>query len=184
MFNQSDEITPNYADEIPSSNERQFCLKMIIKLITLCESLVDQFVRLNNNIINIPSVLYYRPMHALILLVRLRLILKFQNFKDIEIDVESYFTKVSRVINDNLMKNSLVCSKMKVVLNKIEKWLILSQKYIKSDSVENNGPMNFDVVKIIFQNKDKEIENLDVPKSHNESPIKQTLPLSHKIRHL
>ena len=43
-------------------------------------------------------------MHALILLVRLRLILKFQNFKDIEIDVESYFTKVSRVINDNLMK--------------------------------------------------------------------------------
>lgn len=172
VFNQSDEITPNYADEIPSSNERQFCLKMIIKLITLCESLVDQFVRLNNNIINIPSVLYYRPMHALILLVRLRLILKFQNFKDIEIDVESYFTKVSRVINDNLMKNSLVCSKMKVVLNKIEKWLILSQKYIKSDSVENNGPMNFDVVKIIFQNKDKEIENLDVPKSHNESPIK------------
>ena len=74
VFNQSDEITPNYA-EIISSNERQFCLKMIIKLITLCESLVDQFVRLNNNIINIPSVLYYRPMHALILLVRLRLIL-------------------------------------------------------------------------------------------------------------
>ena len=27
VFNQSDEITPNYANEIPSSNERQFCLK-------------------------------------------------------------------------------------------------------------------------------------------------------------
>ena len=76
---------------------------MIIKLITLCESLVDQFVRLNNNIINIPSVLYYRPIR-LNLASKIKTNLKFQNFKDIEIDVESYFTKVSRVINDNLMK--------------------------------------------------------------------------------
>lgn len=183
VFNHPDQLTQDYTLKMPSSNERELCLQMIIKLIILCENLVDEFVKLNEQIINFPSVLYYRPMHALILLVRLRLILKSQNFDDIEIDVESYFSKVSKVINDNLRKNSLVCSKMKVVLNKIEKWLNLSQKFSKLDSVEKDGPINFDVVKIITQNKDKEIENLDVPKSsHTESPIRgQTTTESHDL---
>ena len=103
--------------------------------------------------------------------------------------MEQFFNIVGKVVDKNLAQNSLVCSQMKVILNKIEKWLIISQKYeattgdntttttnnnnnnsngnsYSEKSDKNNGKIkkSDDVVEIIKFNRDKEIENLDIPK--------------------
>lgn len=92
--------------------------------------------------------------------------------------MEQFFNIVGKVVDKNLAQNSLVCSQMKVILNKIEKWLIISQKYEaatgnntnssnnndKSDKNNGKSKNPNDVVEIIKCNRDKEIENLDIPK--------------------
>ncbi|KAK6874127.1 hypothetical protein K6H11_001771 [Candida tropicalis] len=184
--NTSNEIHENFLEK---SQEKELFLEFIVKLITNCELLIDEFVNLNESTKNFPTVLYFRPLHALILLVRLRLVLKSQKINDLNINVEQFFNIVGKVVDKNLAQNSLVCSQMKVILNKIEKWLIISQKYeattgdntttttnnnnnnsngnsYSEKSDKNNGKIkkSDDVVEIIKFNRDKEIENLDIPK--------------------
>ena len=172
--NTSNEIHENFLEK---SQEKELFLEFIVKLITNCELLIDEFVNLNESTKNFPTVLYFRPLHALILLVRLRLVLKSQKINDLNINVEQFFNIVGKVVDKNLAQNSLVCSQMKVILNKIEKWLIISQKYEATTSNNNSSNNNDksdtnngkskkpnDVVEIIKFNRDKEIENLDIPK--------------------
>ncbi|KAK6198537.1 uncharacterized protein RJT21DRAFT_108575 [Scheffersomyces amazonensis] len=169
--------------EVPTSkplslfqnNERELCLQHIIKLIKICENLIDFFVKLNSEqTVNYPTVLYYRPMHALILLVRLRLVLKSQRFQSmhvniLEIDVEDYFSKVAEIIIENEKTyKSEVCAKMKIILNKIERWMKVSNAYKIRDNGSNND-INLDLVKLISMSKDQEIESLSMPKDFEVS---------------
>lgn len=166
---------------LEKSHEKELFLEFIVKLITNCELLIDEFVNLNEKTQNFPTVLYFRPLHALLLLVRLRLVLKSQKINDLNINVELLFDIVGQVVDKNLARNSLVCSQMKVILNKIEKWLKISQKYNATTNngydKDNNiidkngtndkqggGQKSSDVVEIINSHRDKEIENLDIPK--------------------
>ncbi|RCK66020.1 hypothetical protein Cantr_01680 [Candida viswanathii] len=183
----------HYENFLVKSDEKELFLEFIVKLITNCELLIDEFVNLNETTKNFPTVLYFRPLHALILLVRLRLVLKSQKINDLNINVELFFNIVNEVIESNLRLNSLVCSQMKVILTKIEKWLKISQKYDASmsnhttdASTNENGNKNggrrgadkgkrkSDVVEIINSHRDKEIENLDIPKIEDDEDEEPT----------
>ncbi|KAK6461277.1 hypothetical protein DFJ63DRAFT_320621 [Scheffersomyces coipomensis] len=164
-----------------SNNELEICLQHIIKLIKICESLVDFFVKLNSKqTVNYPTVLYYRPMHALILMVRLRLVLKSQKFlsmhvSTLEINVEGYFNKVSEIIIENeKIYNSEVCVKMKIILNKIERWMKVSNIYKARGTNGASNDINLDLVKLISMSKDQEIESLDLPKDYDDASKRKT----------
>ncbi|KAK6453944.1 uncharacterized protein RJT20DRAFT_146923 [Scheffersomyces xylosifermentans] len=172
----------NEKDILFQNSEVELCLQNIIKLLSICENLINCFVELNSEqTVNYPTVLYFRPMHALILLVRLRLVLKSKNFSNVEsindiihdMEVEKYFEKVSKIIVDNQkVYNSVVCDKMMIILNKIEKWMKVSSAYNNATRVSTNGTsgdINLDLVKLISMSKDQEIESLDVPKDYEDN---------------
>ena len=91
-------------------NEVEDCLHNIIKLLNICGNLMKCFMKLNSeHTVNYPTVLYYRPMHSLTLLVRLKLVLKSSRFANVEgiadvikdIDIEKYFADISKIIVEN-----------------------------------------------------------------------------------
>ncbi|KAL6449680.1 pbcR Transcription factor pbcR [Candida maltosa Xu316] len=164
--------------EIFNSNQRELFLELIIKTNSFCTTVIELFITLNNQTINFPTVYYFRPLHALMLLIRLRLILKFLKMDDFKIEVESLFDKMTKLIDENIAKGSLVGSRIKIITTKIEKWMQLSQRY-KFDTNKQGLNTNFhssDVVKIIIHNRNKEIENLDVPKSTMDSNPSSPVP--------
>ncbi|CUM63502.1 uncharacterized protein PRCAT00001078001 [Priceomyces carsonii] len=152
-------------------------LQHISKLIKICENLLNSFIILNmEETINYPSFFYYRPLHALILLIRLRLLLKSQIFKkgfpsnnpeDLKISVEQYFHEISKIFEKNEFEFKLLaCSQMSSILSKIYKWMIFSESY--------NAPLNaykdnLNLVNLMNMSKDQEIENLEVPKELNDT---------------
>ncbi|KAG7663797.1 uncharacterized protein J8A68_002657 [[Candida] subhashii] len=168
-------INSKAKDMILDSNVEASCLGNINKLITIWEELLADFTKLNQaENVNYPTTLYYKPFHALILLIRLRISLKSHNFVNLdksvlEIDIESYFDKISTIINNNITEHgSLVCTQMVSLLAKIEKWMKLSKLYATS----TDGSLN-DLANIIAMNKGKEIETLEVPKTLLDAPSRR-----------
>lgn len=160
-------------------NEVEDCLHNIIKLLNICGNLMKCFMKLNSeHTVNYPTVLYYRPMHSLTLLVRLKLVLKSSRFANVEgiadvikdIDIEKYFADISKIIVENQkVYNSVVCSKMMIILNKIEKWMKVSSAYNFNQKPTNGtSDLSLDLVKLISMSKDQEIESLDPPKDFLE----------------
>lgn len=151
-------------------------IQYIVKLIKICENLLISFITLGQErTINLPTFFFYRPMHSLILLIKLRILInssgltkrtQLVNPDDLFIDAEFYFDAVSSLIHDSQQKfSSIVCSRMSIILSRIEKWMQLSNgkkshKPSKSEKTEDNESSN--LVNLI--DTSKEIENLRAPK--------------------
>lgn len=154
------------------STEKELFLQLVFKLVESCENMINTFVNLNQETINFPTVLYYRPMTALVTMIKVRLALKAKMDntdeaigEDVDIDIEKYFATISKLISVNLNTyNLVVCEKMSFILTKIEKWMKVSKIYkLKTDKPEHN-----DLVHIISKSNNKEIESLSVPKVYEE----------------
>lgn len=156
-------------------------LQHVVKLVNICECLLSSFIEMHTqHTINCPTFFYYRPLHALILLIRLRLLLKSQNFEtdtnldDITITVEHYYEKVSGVIEATKARlNVDLRSRMSVILQKISKWMELSSKYKGRSDGKNLNEAKADFVKLTGMSKFIEIEGLKPPKEDGENAHKK-----------
>lgn len=175
-----------------SEGEREAFIESIIKLNTTCGKLVNSFLEMSTDqSIVYPGYLIYRPLHAIILMVRLKLLINSQTlneekkyFKpgDLDINVEVYYDLISKFVKDKNKKfNSAARSKMNILLNKISKWM----KH--SNINENKEKMNPLVINLIDMNRDQEIEKLGLPKEDNDvaSPkIIQPSDVIHSPKHV
>ncbi|EGV66627.1 hypothetical protein CANTEDRAFT_117729 [Yamadazyma tenuis ATCC 10573] len=151
-------------------------VQYIVKLIKLCENLLKSFIILGQErTINLPTFFFYRPMHSLILLIKLRILINSSNLtkwspmiepEDLKINAEVYFEGVHKLIHESQHKySSIVCSRMAIILSRIEKWMHLStgkrssQPSRSQDQVQSE---NSNLVRMI--DTSKEIENLRDPK--------------------
>lgn len=182
-------IQPTDSNTTFQNAEREICLQHIFKLVHTCENMINTFVKLNHKTINFPTVLYYRPMNALVTLIKLRLALKSLKFKidddvtspelageistKFEINIEYYYELVYKLITENVKNyNLVVCENMTFILNNIEKWMKVSRVYNERIGKENGQ----DLVHLINRSNNKEIETLSVPKIYEESAEVPTLP--------
>lgn len=157
-------------------------IQYIIKLIKICENLLQAFIILGEErTINLPTFFFYRPMHALILLIKLRILINslelsrkdlFIDPLDLEIDAESYYESVYNIIHESQHKYSLiVCLRMSIILSRIEKWMLLSKGKGNKPRVPSDDPViareGSALVNMI--DTSKEIENLRAPKEDDDS---------------
>lgn len=149
-------------------------IQYIVKLIKICENLLNSFITLGRErTINLPTFFFYRPMHSLILLIKLRILINSSglskrtsliNPEDLSIDAESYFNAVSSLIHHSQQKfSSIVCSRMSIILSRIEKWMQLSNGK-KSDQPSRNEKNEESSNLVSLIDTSKEIENLRAPK--------------------
>lgn len=157
-------------------------LQHIAKLIKACENILKTFIKINLETINFPTFIYYRAMHALILLVRLQLLIKShsslltEDRRDLEINVEYYFEEVSKIISKGQSEKDLVsCLKMSFILSKINNWLKLStnfrsqNNYVPQTLKSGKTDANANFIKLTDMSKDQEIENLEPPRPELEN---------------
>ena len=69
-------------------------MQTLLRLVKASEKVIQSFMALCKQTPNFPTFFYYRPMHALVALIRARLLVKTQAL-DVDIDVESNFEAVS-----------------------------------------------------------------------------------------
>lgn len=151
-------------------------LQHIGKLIATCENLLKTFIKLNSETMNYPTFVYYRALHALTLLIRLQLLVKSHslspsdNSLNLEINVESYYDKIQKIVVDGEAEKDLViCSKMAFILNKIHNWMKVAVNYKSQPTIADNElngkrDANANFIKLTDMSKDLEIENLQPPK--------------------
>lgn len=152
-------------------------IQYIVKLIKICENLLNSFIILGQQrTINVPTFFFYRPMHSLILLIKLRILINslglakktnIINPDDLIIDVETYFKGVYSLIHDSRQKYSLiVCLRMAIILSRIEKWMQVSnsngKKPTTNESKSTDSRATSNLVRLI--DTSREIENLRAPK--------------------
>lgn len=146
-------------DPSPSNANWLVNLQHLDELVSVCGSMIDTFVKLIGVTLNFPTFVYYRVMNALLLLVRLRVLLKFHK-QQLEVDVEVHFGKVKDVIEKHTHE-SVPCQRMVHLLEKIHKWI---------ESAKNHQPAPT-LLKMNDVSKDEEIEKFplpDEPKKHDE----------------
>lgn len=140
-------------------------LQTLNRLIKASEKVIDSFVTLCDQTLNFPTFFYYRPMHALVALIRARLLVKTQQL-DFEVNVEGEHDKVYNAIN-KLSKDSKVANKMGAILTRISKWMKVSSKFNK------NGATNSMVDLLNELGREKAIEkikiNIDVSEDNGDN---------------
>lgn len=164
----------------PNGQDSVTYVQYIIKLIKLSENLLRSFIILGQErTINLPTFFFYRPMHALILLVKLRILInssqlakktEFINPEDLKINAETYYKGVYSLIHESQHKySSIVCLRMAIILSRIEKWMNLSNtaKDSKPRSKATVERESSNLVNLI--DTSKEIENLRAPKEDDDS---------------
>lgn len=129
-------------------------LQTLNRLIKASEKVIDSFILLCDQTFNFPTFFYYRPMHALVALIRARLLVKTQQL-DFEVDVEQEYEKVSNSIK-KISKYSKVANKMSAILTRISKWMKVSSKFNK------NGATNSMVDLLNELGKEKAIEKIKI----------------------
>ena len=129
-------------------------LQTINRLIKASEKVIESFVELCDQTANFPTFFYYRPMHALVALIRARLLVKTQQL-DLEIDVEREHDKVFSSLA-KISRHSKVSCKMSVILTRISKWMKVSNEFNK------NGATNSMVDLLNELGKEKAVENIKV----------------------
>lgn len=129
-------------------------LQTLNRLIKASEKVIDSFILLCDQTSNFPTFFYYRPMHALVALIRARLLVKTQQL-DFEVDVEQEYEKVSESIK-KISKDSKVANKMSAILTRISKWMKVSSKFNK------NGATNSMVDLLNELGKEKAIEKIKI----------------------
>lgn len=159
----------------PSASADIVYIDLISKLITVCENMINAYIQLNvSETVNYPTFVYYRPMHALVLLIRLRLLSKAQALQakppaTVNIDVELFFERISHIISDNQQKYNLdICLAMMEILTKIERWIKISNEYT-SGALDNGDAGSHTMrrsnllIDLMDRSKHQEIEALEVP---------------------
>lgn len=153
-------------------------IQYVVKLIQLCENLLKSFIILGQQrTINVPTFFFYRPMHSLILLIKLRLLIrslnlasasKFINPDDLKINAEVYFEGIQKLIHEGQHNHSsIVCLRMAIILSRIEKWILLSNgKPQLATSAAHAAKDSSTLAHMI--DTSKEIENLRAPKDEDE----------------
>ncbi|CDK29361.1 unnamed protein product [Kuraishia capsulata CBS 1993] len=131
-------------------------MQTLSRLIRAGEKVIDSFVNLCEQTPNFPTFFYYRPMHALVALIRSRLLVRSQRL-DLEINVEREYERVSTALAE-ISKKSLVAKKMSAILTRVEKWMKVSNKFTK------DGANNSMVTLLDELGKEKAIETLKAPK--------------------
>lgn len=158
-------------------------IQYVVKLIQSCENLLKAFIKLGQDrTINLPTFFFYRPMHSLILLIKLRILINslrlskstsFVSAKDLEINAEAYFDGVYALIHESQHKySSIVCSRMAIILSRIEKWMQLSNGKKSTSEAATGAPASSKDVEVENESSNlvnlidtsKEIENLRAPK--------------------
>ncbi|ODV82597.1 hypothetical protein CANARDRAFT_178930, partial [[Candida] arabinofermentans NRRL YB-2248] len=127
-------------------------LQTLNRLIKASEKVIDSFVALCEQTCNFPTFFYYRPMHALVALIRARLLVKSQDL-DLEIDVENEYEKVSKALK-SIGSKSKVAAKMTMILSRVSKWMKVSNKFNK------DGATNSMVDLLDELGKEKAVENI------------------------
>lgn len=134
-------------------------LQTLNRLIKASEKVIDSFILLCEQTDSFPTFFYYRPMHALVALIRARLLVKTQQL-DFDINVEQEHDKVLAAINKIAVK-SKVANKMKAILTRISKWMKVSNKFNK------NGATTSMVDLLNELGKEKAIEKIKINLQNN-----------------
>ncbi len=135
-------------------------MQTLLRLVKASEKVIQSFMALCKQTPNFPTFFYYRPMHALVALIRARLLVKTQAL-DVDIDVESNFEAVSSSLKE-LSKKSKVAAKMSVILTRISKWMKVSNKFNK------DGATNSMVDLLNELGKEKAVESIKVTMKRRE----------------
>lgn len=159
------------------------CMRDIAKLIKLTESLLNSFIMLCEETINLPTYFFYRALRALVTLIRMQLLMKSQIFSntapnnsELNGNVEIYFEKLTSIVNDGVTKHDLYnLRNISPILHKISIWIKVCNGYNTNTSTtnQNNGTTksnaNVDFIKLTDMSKDTEIQNLGLPKTKDSS---------------
>lgn len=113
-------------------------LASLSKLIRSSEKVVDSFANLCDQTINFPTFFYYRPMHALVALIRARMLVVLEKL-DADINVQREYDRVKECL-EMISGKSLVAKKMSIILTRVEKWMKLSISFNK-DGATNSMEM-------------------------------------------
>lgn len=150
-------------------------LQTISRLIRASERLIDSFINLCEQTINFPTFFYYRPMHALVALIRARLLVRSQNL-DVDLNVEREYERVSQALS-NLSKKSLVAKKMSAILGRIKKWMKVSSQFTR------DGANNSMVTLLDELGSEKAIEDLKTPSYRTIKVAKVSEPIKASSHH-
>ncbi|OWB67750.1 binding protein [[Candida] boidinii] len=132
-------------------------IETLSRLIRASEKVIDSFVNLCDQTDYFPTFFYYRPMHALVALIRARLLVRSQRL-DLEVNVEREYDRVCSSL-DTISKKSLVANKMKAILSRVDKWMKVSNKFSKDGA-------NSSMVTLLDElGKEKAIEVIKVTKT-------------------
>ncbi|AOA62488.1 hypothetical protein PP7435_CHR2-0234 [Komagataella phaffii CBS 7435] len=116
-------------------SEDHFYLSVLNKLIRSAEKIIDSFLNICELSTNFPTFFYYRPMHALVSLIRVRLLVVSQKL-NLEIDVEREYDRISQIMK-TISKKSLVAKKMSTILSIVQKWMKVSHNFTQHGSVNS-----------------------------------------------
>lgn len=147
---------------------------LIIKLTTVCENLLECFVELSNESINYPTFFFYKPFHALVILIRLKLISKSgflklnSNLSTDDSTIHSYVNQIDEIMKENESKWDLNISvNMSSVLAKVKKWMIVCSKFKGRSEHSASDPSAQHLLSLILNSKNKEIESLEPPQEQS-----------------
>lgn len=129
-------------------------METLRRLVKASEKVIESFVNLCHQTINFPTFFYYRPMHALVALIRARLLVKTQQL-ELDINVEEKFESVSRALK-KISQNSKVAAKMSIIMTRISKWMKVSNKF------NEDGATNSMVDLLNELGREKAVENIRV----------------------
>lgn len=153
---------------------------LIIKLTTVCENLLECFVELSKESINYPTFFFYKPFHALVILIRLKLMLKsgFLNLNNLSMSsddstVHSYINQIGDIMKENKSRWDLNISvHMSSVLAKLEKWMNVCSKIKRRSEQSADDPSAHNLLSLIMSSKNKEIEHLEPPQEqYHDKPV-------------
>lgn len=110
-------------------------IQTLTRLIKASEKIIDSFSELCEQTSNFPTFFYYRPVHAIVALIRARLLVKIQNL-EMFVDVERAYAKVNHSLFE-VRKKSKVADKMSAMLSRISKWMKVSKKFNKDGATNS-----------------------------------------------
>lgn len=129
-------------------------LQTLSRLVKASEKVIDSFCLVCEQTPDFPTFFYYRPMHALVALIRARLLIKTQ-LLDLEVNIEQAYEKIVNNVQ-KISPHSKVANKMSAILTRISKWMKVSNKFNK------NGATNSMVDLLNELGREKAIEKIKV----------------------
>lgn len=137
------------------------------RLIKASEKVIESFVQLSSSLDTFPTFFYYRPIHSLVCLIRVRLLVMSQNL-DVEVNVEHAYERVSQAL-ELIGECNLVAVKMSPILTRVRKWMNISNTFNKSGA--NNSVV--DLLKELGEDLNIQGKTADGPEESKAVPMKE-----------